>query len=259
MVKRLFQVLLVLSLVTVTLRAANDPFVGKWKLNPDKSTLTDEMKVSAVGPNKYGFDFGSGDSEIIVVDGIDQPGLDGSTLAVTAEGPNNWKVVRKKDGRMQISAIWTLSADGNTLHDNFTGYQSNGSTFRLDYLYARTAGSSGFSGTWDSNSAKVDSAVEIEVQPHEDDGLSFIDAAQKSTKNMKFDGKDYPVEGPNAAAGSTSSARRVNASTLEFTEKLNGKVTDTQHIEISPDGKTMTTTIQSPGRSKENILIFDRE
>ena len=137
--------------------------------------------------------------------------------------------------------------------------QSNGSTFNLDYLYARTAGSSGFSGTWDCTSGKIDSAVEIEVQPHEDDGLSFIDAAQKSTKNMKFDGKDYPVEGPNAAAGSTSSARRVNASTLEFTEKLNGKVTDTQHIEISPDGKTMTTTIQSPGRSKGNILIFDRE
>ena len=154
MVKRLFQVLLVLSLVAVTLRAANDPFVGKWKLNPDKSTLTDEMKVNAVGPNKYGFDFGSGNPEIIVVDGTDQPGLEGSTLAVTAEGPNNWRVVRKKDGRMQISAIWTLSADGNTLHDNFTGYQSNGSNFHLDYFYARTAGSSGFSGTWDSTSGR---------------------------------------------------------------------------------------------------------
>ena len=27
--------------------AANDPFVGKWKVNPSKSTLIDEMKVEA--------------------------------------------------------------------------------------------------------------------------------------------------------------------------------------------------------------------
>ena len=259
MAKRLFQVLIVLSLVAITLRAANDPFVGKWKLNTDKSTLTDEMKVKSLGVNKYAFDFGSGDPETIVADGTDQPGLEGSTLAVTSEGPNNWRVVRKKDGRMQISAIWTLSADGNTLHDNFTGYQPNGSTFNLDYLYARTAGTSGFAGTWDSTSEKVNSAVEIEVQPFEGDGLSFINRAQQSTRTMKFDGKDYPVQGPDVLAGSMSSARRLNARTLEFTEKLNGKATDTQHMEISPDGKTMTTTIQSPGRRKPKILIFDRE
>jgi hypothetical protein len=32
-----------------TLWAANDPFVAKWKVNPSKSKLTDEMKVEAVG------------------------------------------------------------------------------------------------------------------------------------------------------------------------------------------------------------------
>ena len=91
-------------------------------------------------------------------------------------------------------------------------------------MYARTAGTSGFSGTWDSTSEKLDS-VEIEVQPYEGDDLSFTNPAQKSTKTMKFDGKDYAVQDPNAPKGSMSSARRVNASTLEFTEKINGKVT----------------------------------
>jgi hypothetical protein len=121
------------------------------------------------------------------------------------------------------------------------------------------AGTSGFSGTWDSTTEKVDSAVEIEVQPFEGDGLSFTNRAQQSTKNMKFDGKDYSVQDPNAPKDSLSSARRVNASTLEFTEKLNGKVRDTQQIELSPDGNTLTMTIQRASGGKPNILIFDRE
>jgi len=37
MSKRTFQLLLAACLVTETLWAANDPFVGKWKLNPSKA------------------------------------------------------------------------------------------------------------------------------------------------------------------------------------------------------------------------------
>jgi hypothetical protein len=54
---------------------------------------------------------------------------------------------RKKDGRMLITAIWKLSKDGTTLSNDFTGYQPNGSTLNFYYVYKRTAGRSGFSGT----------------------------------------------------------------------------------------------------------------
>lgn len=260
MPNRITQSLLAISLLATTLWAADNPFVGKWKLNPEKSTLHDEMKVASAGENRYAFDFnGAGTPEFIVADGTDQPGLDGTTLAVTSQGPNSWRVVRKKDGRLQISAIWTLSADGNTLHDDFTGYQPSGSTFHLDYLYARTAGTSGFAGTWDSTSEKLGSAVEIEVEPYQGDGLSFSNRAQQSTKNMKFDGKDYPVEDANVPKGTMSSARRLNATTLEFIEKTNGKVDDTQQIQLAPDGKTLIMTIQPGSGHKPNVLTFDRE
>ncbi len=76
---------------------------------------------------------------------------------------------------------------------------------------------------------------------------------------MRFDGKDYSVKDSNAPAGATSSARRVNASTLVFTEKRNGKVVDTQHIQLSPDGSTLTTTIQPANDRKPNVLVFERE
>jgi hypothetical protein len=39
-------------------------------VNPSKSQLTDEMKVEAVGENKYAFTFGPGAVDAIVADGI---------------------------------------------------------------------------------------------------------------------------------------------------------------------------------------------
>ena len=79
--------LAVVCLAIGTLWAANDPFVGKWKVNPSKSQLTDEMKVEAVGKNKYAFTFGPGAVDTIVADGTDQPATQGTTLSVTVEGP----------------------------------------------------------------------------------------------------------------------------------------------------------------------------
>jgi hypothetical protein len=87
MSKRIFELLLVTCLVAGTLCAANDPFVGQWKLNPSKSKLIDYMKVKGLGANKHAFDLGGGAIETIVADGTYQPGLDGTTLSVTVEGP----------------------------------------------------------------------------------------------------------------------------------------------------------------------------
>ena len=258
MFKRTFELLLVACLGTGALCAANDPFVGEWKLNPARSKLTDQMKVESVGANKYVFDFGGG-SETIVVDGTDQPGNFGSTLSVTVEGPGTWKVIRKKDGRMLITATWKLSKDGNTLTDDFTGIEPNGSTFNLNYVYKRTAGSSGFAGTWESTSETVNSVFVLQVRPYEGDGLSFIDPSEEETKNVKFDGKDYPNLGPNVVPGSASSVRRVNERTLEMTDKIDGKVMDAQQIELSSDLKTLTMTVHTVGRSEPNILVFERQ
>ena len=65
----------VVCLTIGTLSAANDPFVGKWKVNPSKSKLYDEVKVEAAGANKYTFTFGPGQVDTVVADGSDQPAL----------------------------------------------------------------------------------------------------------------------------------------------------------------------------------------
>ena len=259
MALRSLRQLLAVLLFTGSLWAATDPLTGTWKLNPAQSKLTDQMKVETAGPNKYTFIFSGDNSETIVADGTDQPGLFGSTFAVTVLSPRQWKVVRKSGGHVTISAIWDLSADGNTLTDNFTGYRADGSTSNLLYKYSRSGGTSGFAGTWESTEEQVNSVYEIEIQTYGDDGLSIINPAQKVTKNIKFDGKDYAAEGPNLPTGYATSGRRLNDGAVELTDKINDKVLDTQQAEVSPDGKTLTITTHIPGRTKPNIQVFDRK
>lgn len=84
----------------------------------------------------------------------------------------------------------------------------------------------------------MNSVFELQIRPSEEDGLSFMNPAENSAKNMRFDGKDYPNQGPDVAPRSASSGRRVNERTLEITDKINSKIRDTQQVELSPDLKT---------------------
>ena len=52
----------------------------------------------------------------------------------------------------------------------------------------------------------------------------------------------------------------MNERALEVTSKVQGKVTDTRQIELSPDLKTLTMTERLVGQSKpKSILVFNRE
>ena len=257
MIQRTFQWLLLPCLLTVSLWAATDSFVGNWKLNPSKSKVIDQMKVESPGGNKYAFDFGGG-PERIVVDGTDQPGVYGTMLSVTIAGSDTCKVVRKKDGRVLLTATWKLSQDGNSLTDNYTEFQPNGSQSTVKYLYKRTAAGPGFTGSWESM-MPIDEAFVLQIRSYEGDGLSFIRSSEVVTRNLKFDGKDYLNVDRNAAQGSTSSARRVNERTLEITDKIKGKITRTEQVELSPDLKTLTRTVRPAGQSEPNIFVFERQ
>jgi hypothetical protein len=258
MLKHAFLLLLPLAYLTpIGASAADDPMLGNWKLNAHKSRLIDEMKVESLGGNKYSFDFGGGPPETIVADGTDQPGNFGTTMSTTIVSPDKWRGERKKDGKVQIVGIWTLSEDGKTLHDDFTYVADNGKKSHLVYVYERRGAGSGFAGDWVSTSAQIDTVYVVQVKPFDVDGLSIVNPAEGSTKNIKFDGKDYS----NTASGVTivSSAQRADERTITLTDKIGGKVVDTQQISVSSDSNTLTMTIHVPERSDPNVLVFERQ
>lgn len=259
MVSRFLQLLLVTVLATGSSWAANSPFVGDWKLNPAKSRLTDKMKVESIGGNQYAFDFGVG-SEAITIDGTDQPGQGGTTLSVMVEGPDAWKVIRKRDGHMVITANWKLSKDGNSLTDDFTTFGQDGAPSNIKYVYKRSAPGSGFGGTWVSNTEQVNFVYVLQIRPYEGDGLSIIDAASQLTRNMKLDGQDYPNAGANAAVLPTSSAKKVDEHSLELTDKKkDGKPYRALQLRLSSDLKTLTITPHSENKGESNLYVLERQ
>jgi len=256
MLKRAFQGLPVAYLLMGAAFAATNSFVGDWKLNPSKSTFIDVMKVGSLGGDTYAFDFG-GVQEKITADGTDQPGYQGTLLSVTVNGPDTWKVVRKQDGRMLLTATWNLSQDGNVLTDHYTGFDSSGTPSTEKFIYQRTAAGRGFAGTWE-RTAQITTVVTMQIRPYEGDGLSFT-RVPGDTRNLKLDGKDYPVEERGVSQGATSSARRVSERTLEITDKVNGKVIRTERRELSPDLKALTRTVRPVGQRHPSVLVYERQ
>ena len=256
--RRSLQLLLAMCVVTGAAWAADDPMIGDWKLDPSKTRTPDEMKVASKGGNTYAFDFGGGTAETIVADGTDQPGIQGTTLAVHAEAPDTWIVERKKDGKLMLRGTWKLSKDGNTLTDYYREFESDGSTLSMDYLYQRVGGGTGFAADWQSFKETINSPYFIQVKAYQGDGLSLTNPSEHRTRNVKFDGKDYPNEGPNVDPSAASSARRLSERAIEITDKYKERVVNIEQIELSADSKTLTITAHFTGRDKPNVMVFER-
>src|SRR5262245_3342247 len=71
----------------------------------------------------------------------------------------------------------------------------------------------------------------------------------------KFDGKDYPVEGVDYVL--TNAYKLLDDHSYEIVIKVEGSVAATAHVEVSPDGKTLTTvTSQKSGTS---TTVYDKQ
>ena len=76
-----------------------------------------------------------------------------------------------------------------------------------------------------------------------------------------YDGKDNPVTG-NSPYGETVALTRVNPRTTQITNKHDGKVTSTQTIAVSDDGKTRTTTTKGTdmkGEKADAVSFYEKQ
>jgi hypothetical protein len=76
----------------------------------------------------------------------------------------------------------------------------------------------------------------------------------------KFDGKDYPLRGDPAA--DTRCYKKIDAYTLELTNKNGGKVVASGKITVSADGKTRTVTTSGTdanGKKVAATAVYDKQ
>jgi len=249
---------LLITLVTAAF-AADDPFIGKWKLSLAKSKLTGQtIEIDEVSPDHYKFKEDE-HSDIVFADGLDHVTHFGDSMAIKKQNDDTWAITYKNGDKVVMDTIWKISPDGKSLTYTATGTRPNGQHFNNKMMLKRTSGASGLAGTWEATDVELSSPREIYISPFAIDGHAITFAGREETVRMKFDGKEYPDVGPTVPAGSTSSGHRIDASTIETTEKVKGKVVETAKATVSADGKTQTVVVTEPDDPTPVVLVYERE
>jgi hypothetical protein len=153
--------------------------------------------------------------------------------------------------------MWVLAADGRSMTQTFTSKNEKGEPTTGVTTMKRTTGSSGFEGTWESTEVKLP-FTEVDVEANGDNGVTVRLPEDGTHYSLKFDGKEYPEEGPRLPAGMTVSAKVTGARTIEAHTRLNGKLFDTEEWEVSPDGMTFTYSQRDEGADKPALIILHR-
>lgn len=250
-----FLVLSAAQLIT----AADSPFIGKWKLNMDKSDFTAEtVKFESAGSGKYEI-FSGGQSYMFTTDGKEHPGMFGRIVSYKEVDANNWQETVKFKGKVLSNVTWTLSSDGKTLTETAKGTRPDGSSFENTTVYDRSGEGSGFAGTWKSKEDKQASPSYIEFADNGPDGIEMNLSQIKAKCRLKFDGKDYPASGPTVPAGLTLAMTKTDDRTLEMTEKIKGKPVFKTTYTVSDDGKTITENGGSVGVNEPVKAVWDKE
>lgn len=243
--------LLVLLWIAPTVALAASTLDGTWK------TKADSLQVSGT-PNAYEISQGlyrctSCVPQIDVkADGTDQSvtGHDYyDTVAIRIVNNNSVERTSKKGGKIVFTNAATVSADGKTLTEkwvDYTGAQPAKGTTTSSRLTAGPAGSHALSGTWqqDRFSEGSDSLVTIKYQSTAD-GLKMEWNGQ--SYDAKFDGKEYLTK--NDPGNTMVSLKRIDANTIEETDRRDGKVTDIIRITVSADGRSLSVVDTDPVRN----------
>jgi hypothetical protein len=128
-----------------------------------------------------------------------------------------------------------------------------------------------FLGTWKLNAAKsatTSFSGGTSVIEKAGDGIKVtVDLTGKDgtahhwTFTAKYDGKDNPVTG-HSPFGDVVAIERVDGHTATITVKSGGKVTVTQTMVVSPDGKTRTITtkgVDPAGKPVDAPSVYDKQ
>ena len=127
-------------------------------------------------------------------------------------------------------------------------------------------------GTWKLNEAKskfspgaakntsvvyeaVGDSVKVTV-----DGVGADGKPSHNEWTGKFDGKDYPLTGDSSA--DSRSYKKIDARTMELTNKKGGKTVASGKITVSADGKSRTVVVSGTDASGKKITstaVYDKQ
>ena len=224
--------------------AAQSAFDGTWKVDMSKVDFPKKPDVFVLQNGMYECKTCT-PPYTIKADGTDQP-VSGHPYydSVSMKVVNDHEVMEtdSKGGKVVGTSTSTLSPDGNTLKFEFSDSSNtnggppvtgSGEAMRVA---KGPAGSHAISGSWRTSKIEGLSDNATSVTYKVNGGAITMSSPTGQTYTAKLDGSDAPMSGD---PGTTSvSVKMLGKSTLEETDKRDGKVIGVFKMTVAADGKT---------------------
>lgn len=223
---------------------AQSPFDGTWRLNLSATQFSPKPVVFYLSQGWYHCVSCTPaiDSK---ADGTDQAvtGQAYDTLSVKEVDASSIAYTAKKGGTVEFQQTRTVSADGKTLTVKTTTHPPGGgdvvtTTSTATLIGIAPAGVHKTSGSW-----KISKAEQSEnglIITYKTNGDEFtMSHPTGETFTAKLDGTDAPVKG--AYTYDTVSVKKIDAHSIEETDKRDSTVTGVAKMTVSADGKKLTT------------------
>jgi hypothetical protein len=233
-----------------TVLAADNPWVGKWKLDPSQSKLTGDTIHFVSGAGGEMSYTEEGHTTKVKLDGNPATTWSGAEVSWKKVDDNSYESHATRSGVDLGTSTWTISPDGKSMKVESKGKNPDGSNFDDTADYTRVAGKSGLTGSWKSTKAKMNEDRTFEMAADGDHGMTWTIPEMKAAVSLKMDSKDYPAEGPTVPKGITLALTPVSSTSFKMMEKMNGMPLWHGTYTLSDDGKKMTV-VGSPAKANE--------
>ena len=246
----------VLLLLAVSLPAtsiAQSVFDGRWRMDSVQDQVPTEPAVFLLQDGAYHCPSCHPPLEI-KADGTDQkiagaPCYD--TVAITIVDPSSIFETDRRNGKTVGGSRKIVSPDGKTLTNEWSescNAEENvitGSQI-LTRIKDGPPGAHAVSGSWQvSKPAELSENALVGTFKLDDDTFNFSDPTGQSYA-AKLDGTETPIKGD--LSNTLVSVRRIDATTVEQTDRRDGKIVQIVRYSVASDGKSMTITFTNKVR-----------
>lgn len=245
---------------------AQSCFDGTWKIDPTESHSQPPAKPDVYLLQDNTYRCTTCDPPLdIRADGRDQkitgePCYDTVSLKVVDD--RTTEETDKRDGKTVGTSRMTVSSGGNSATVKWTGScNTNGDVVAEELILSRETkgprGSHAVSGSWQivKRVNLSENALVITLKL-EGDTFSFADPTGQSFA-AKLDGTETPVKGD--LSNTMVSVKRIGETTIEETDKQDGKVVEVIRFTPSADGKTMTISIANKVKGGTRQLVAHKQ
>jgi hypothetical protein len=199
----------------------------------------------------------------VKADGQDQPvsGQSYDTISVKEVDAKTLAYTAKKAGTVDFDQTRTVSADGKTLTVKTTSHPKSGgdpviTTVTATLVGPAPSGVHATSGSWRIGKIQQSDNGLTTTYKSNGDELTMTQPTGE-TYTAKLDGTDAPVTG--AYSYNSVSLKKIDAHTIEETDKRDGTVTGVAKMTVSPDGKKMTVVYTSKPSDRTSTYFATKQ